>query len=319
MEHITLDRLTGLIAFTRAASLGSFSAASKILGISPSAVSKSISRLEKQLGLSLFTRTTRSLHLTQEGRLLYEKALLLLQEAENIQQAVISTKSRPSGLLRVTAPWPIAVHILAPALPEFHALYPDIVVDIRISDRVIDMTTEGIDVALRVGSIPDSRLIARRLGQHRICAFASPSYLKKRGTPLHPDELKHHDCVNFRFQNSGQLFRWAFNIDDEIEEYPVNGWMMADASEIVAGVIASGGGIGFLPTYMSAQQVRNGTLVPVMPEYAFDRAWITALWPESRRNSLNVRAFTEMLGRTFAQPTPWESSLATFMGKTTPL
>ncbi|WLS77291.1 LysR substrate-binding domain-containing protein [Erwinia pyri] len=313
---MTIDRLTGLIAFTRAASLGSFSAASKVLGISPSAVSKSISRLEKQLGLSLFTRTTRSLHLTQEGRILYEKALLLLQEAENIQQAVISTKSRPSGLLRVTAPWPIAVHILAPALPEFHALYPDIIVDLRISDRVVDMTAEGIDVALRVGSIPDSRLIARRLGQHRICAFASPSYLKKRGTPLHPDELKHHDCVNFRFQNSGQLFRWAFNMDNEIEEYPVNGWMMADASEIVAGVIAAGGGIGFLATYMSAQQVRNGTLVPVMPEYAFDRAWITALWPESRRNSLNVRAFTEMLGRIFAQPTPWESSLAAFMGKT---
>ena len=309
MEQITIERLTGLIAFTRAASLGSFSAASKALGISPSAVSKSIARLEKQMSLTLFTRTTRSLHLTQEGRVLYEKALQLLQEAENIQQAVISTRSRPSGLLRVTAPWPIAVHILAPALPAFHERYPDIFVDIRSSDQVSDMAAEGIDIALRVGSIPDSRLIARRLGHHRVCAFASPSYLNRKGMPSHPDELKHHDCVNFRFQSTGQVFRWAFSIEDEIEEYPVNAWMMADASEIVSGVIAAGGGIGFLPTYMSAHHVRNGVLVPVLPAYAFNRAWITALWPESRRNSLNVRAFIDMLGEVFASPTAWEQEL----------
>lgn len=309
MEQISIERLTGLIAFTRAASLGSFSAAAKALGISPSAVSKSIARLEKQMSLTLFTRTTRSLHLTQEGRVLYEKALQLLQEAENIQQAVISTRSRPSGLLRVTAPWPIAVHILAPALPAFHSRYPDIFVDIRSSDQVSDMAAEGIDIALRVGSIPDSRLIARRLGHHRVCAFASPAYLNRKGTPSHPDELKDHDCVNFRFQSTGQVFRWAFNIDDEIEEYPVNGWMMADASEIVSGVIAAGGGIGFLPTYMSAQHVRNGDLVPVLPEYAFNRAWITALWPESRRNSLNVRAFIDMLSEVFTSPAPWEQGI----------
>ena len=309
MEQITIERLTGLIAFTRAASLGSFAAASRSLGISPSAVSKSIARLEKQMGLSLFTRTTRSLHLTQEGRVLYEKALQLLQEAENIQQAVISTRSRPSGLLRVTAPWPIAVHILAPALPAFHQRYPDIFVDVRISDSVSDMTAEGIDVALRVGSIPDSRLIARRLGPHRVCAFASPAYLARRGTPTHPDALKDHDCVNFRFQSSGQVFRWAFSMAGETEEYPVNAWMMADASEIVAGVVVAGGGIGFLPTYMSAQHVKNGALVPVLPAHAFDRAWITALWPESRRNSLNVRAFIAMLSEVFAAPTPWDDCL----------
>jgi len=318
MEQISIERLTGLIAFTRAASLGSFSAASKALGISPSAVSKSIARLEKQMNLSLFTRTTRSLHLTQEGRVLYEKALQLLQEAENIQQAVISARSRPSGLLRVTAPWPIAVHILAPALPAFHERYPDIFVDIRINDQVSDMTAEGIDVALRVGSIPDSRLIARRLGHHRICAFASPSYLKRKGTPVHPDELKDHDCVNFRFQSTGQVFRWAFSMNNEIEEYPVNAWMMADASEIVAGVVIAGGGIGFLPTYMSAQHVRNGTLVPVMPAFAFNRAWITALWPESRRNSINVRVFIDMLSEIFASPTPWENDLKTVEEKTNP-
>jgi DNA-binding transcriptional LysR family regulator len=173
-EQINLERLTGLIAFARAGSLGSFTAAARTLSISPSAVSKSIQRLEQQLGLKLFSRTTRSLSLTPEGRDLHERALRLLHEAEEIEQAAFAARAEPAGTLKITAPLPVGVHLLAPALPRFRELYPKVSVDLRLGDRMSDLIEEGIDVAIRVGDLADSRLISRRLAPNRLCAFASP-------------------------------------------------------------------------------------------------------------------------------------------------
>lgn len=312
MEQISIDRLTGLIAFARAAMLGSYSAAARSLAISPSAVSKSISRLEQQLGQSLFTRTTRSLRLTAEGEALYQRALRLLHEAEQIEQAVISSKAEPSGLIRVTAPYPLAVHVLAPALPRFHQRYPKLEIDLRIRDQMVDMVADGVDVAIRVGEIPDSRLIARRLAPHRICAFAAPAYLARKGTPRHPSELAGHDCVNFRFQSSGQALRWPFAEAGEVTDHAADAWLVADVSDVVAAVVIAGGGIGIMPTYLGANHVRQGLLVPVLAQFAVDRSTITALWPESRRSNPNVKAFIELLGELFAAPPWWDVCIADF-------
>lgn len=305
-EQIGLDRLTGLIAFARAASLGSYTAAARDLSVSPSAISKSVQRLEQHFDLKLFSRTTRSLTLTPEGRDLYERALRILREVEDIDQAAVASRAEPSGTLKVTASPPIGLNILAPSLPEFRRRYPKLAIDLRLGDPLADIIEQGFDVAVRVGNLVDSRLISKKLGPHRIAAFASPAYLAKRGTPRQLSELEHHDCVNFRYQSSGQALRWPFNVDGkEIELAPASG-IVIDASDAVAAVLAAGGGIGISPTYVAAPYVARGELTPLFPALTVERFSITALWPESRRGSPNVKAFVGFLQELFPTPTPWD-------------
>ena len=171
---MALERLTGLIAFARAGSLGSYTAAARALSISPSAVSKSIQRLERQLGVSLFSRTTRSLTLTPEGRSLHERALWLLRDAEEIEQIAAIVRSELSGTLRVTASLPIGIHVIVPALAAFRRSSPKVEVDLRLSDRIVDLVEGGIEVAIRIGDLADTQLLSRRLAPYQLCCFASP-------------------------------------------------------------------------------------------------------------------------------------------------
>lgn len=296
---MALERLTGLIAFARAGSMGSYTAAARALSISPSAVSKSVQRLERDLGVSLFTRTTRSLTLTPEGRDLHERALRLLRDAEEIEQVAMAARSEPSGTLRVAAPLPIGVHVIAPALSAFRGLHPKVTIDLRLSDRFVDMIEEGIDVAVRIGDLADSGLLSRRLAPYRLCCFAAPAYLARRGTPTHPDELAGHDTVNLRYQSKGQAFRWPFRIGGrEIEIVPSAG-VVVDVSDAAVAAMVAGGGIGMSASFVAAPHVARGELVPVLREFAVERHNITAIWPESRRANPAVRAFLTMLQDVF--------------------
>jgi DNA-binding transcriptional LysR family regulator len=280
------------------------------LAVSPSAVSKSIQRLEQRLGLRLFNRTTRSLSLTSEGRDLHERALRLLREAEEIEQSAVAARAEPSGTLKVTTPLPIGMHLLAPALPRLRERHPKLSIDLRLGDRIVDLIEEGIDVAIRVGELGDSRLIARRLAPYRLCAFASPAYLAKRGTPRRPEDLLQHDCVNLRYQNSGRTLRWPFRIGERTLEIVPSAIITADASDAVVAVLAAGGGIGIIATYVAAPYVERGELAPVLSEFAVDRSAVTALWPESRRGSPNVRTFVAFLSELFPSPAPWDVLVA---------
>lgn len=305
-EQIGLDRLTGLIAFARTASLGSYTAAARDLSVSPSAVSKSVQRLEEHLGLRLFSRTTRSLTLTPEGKEIYERALRVIREVEDIEQAAVASRGEPSGTLKVTAPVPIGINILGPALPGFCQRYPNLAVDLRLGDQFSDIIEQGIDVAVRVGNLADSRLVSRPLAPHRICTFASPEYLARRGWPRDIEDLANHDCINFRYQSTGQALRWPFQVGDRLVEITPTATMTIDVSDAVATVLAAGGGIGISPTYVAAPYVQRGELVPVLHQYAVDRFVITALWPESRRGNPNVKVFLEFLQEVFPAATPWD-------------
>ncbi len=294
-EQIGFDRLTGLIAFARAGSLGSYTAAARSLSISPSAVSKSIQRLEKQLGVSLFTRTTRSLTLTAEGRDLHERALRLLHDAEEIEQAAKAARTEPAGTLRIAASLPIGLHVIAPVLPRFRRLHPKVDIDLRLSDHMVDLIDGGFDMAVRIGDLSDSRLLSRRFLPYQLCCYASSEYLAGRSPPTHPDQLEEHNTVGLRYQSSGQLFRWPFRIRDrEVEIVPTSG-IIVDASEAVLATIAAGAGIGMATSFMASAWVRRGALVPVLADYAVDRHNITALWPGSRRSNPAVRAFLDTL------------------------
>jgi len=309
-EQITLERLTGIVAFARAASYGSFTAAAQSLSVSPSAISKTIQRLELQLGLRLFTRTTRSLALTPEGRELHERALLLLRAAEEVVQSAAAVRSEPSGTLKVAAPLPIGTRLLAAALPEFRRRYPKLNIDLRLNDRFVNLVEEGIDVAIRIGDLADSSLISRRLASVRVSAFASPAYLAARGTPAKPEDLQDHDCVNFRYQTSGQLMRWMFQVGSRTLEFTPDAAIVVDVSDAVAEVLANGGGIGLSASFIAAPYVERGQLVPVLSEFSVDSAPITAVWPESRRASPNVKAFIAYLAEVFPSPTPWDGTVA---------
>ncbi|WP_321846943.1 LysR family transcriptional regulator [Burkholderia cepacia] len=306
MEQIIVERLTGLIAFARAASLGSYTAAARSLSVSPSAISKSIQRLEQHFGLRLFSRTTRSLTLTPEGRDLLERTQRLLREAEGIEQGVAAARAEPAGTLKVTAPLPVGVNILAPALPAFRRQHPKVTVDVRLSDRYVDLIEEGVDVAIRVGDPGDTRLIARRLAPHRICAFASPGYLRDRGVPQHPNDLLQHDCVNFRYQSTGQESAWPFDVGGKLVEFTPASGLIIDVSDAIAATLAAGAGIGISTTYIAAPFVRRRELVPVLHEFAYDRFHLHAVWPESRRSNPAVKAFVGFLQDIFPSPAPWD-------------
>jgi DNA-binding transcriptional LysR family regulator len=294
-EQMGFERLTGLIAFARAGSLGSYTAAARSLSVSPSAISKSIQRLEQHLGISLFTRTTRSLTLTTEGRDLHERALRLLRDAEEIEQVAKTARAEPAGTLRIATSLPIGLHLIAPALPLFRRLHPKVTIDLRLSDHIVDLIEEGIDLAVRIGDLVDSRLLSRRLAPHRLCCYASPEYLTIRGTPKHPQDLEAHETVNLRFQSTGQVFRWPFRIGDrDIEIVPSSG-VIVDASEAVIATIAAGGGIGMGTSFMVSPWVKRGELIPVLTDFAVERDNITAVWPESRRTNPAVRAFLNAL------------------------
>jgi DNA-binding transcriptional LysR family regulator len=294
-EPVGFERLSGLIAFARAGSLGSYRAAARSLSISPSAISKSIQRLERHFGVALFTRTTRSLTFTAEGRDLHERVLRLLRQAEDIEQVAKSARSEPAGTLRIAASLPVGLHVLAPAITEFRKRYPKVLIDLRLSDQLVSLVEDGIDLAIRIGELPDSSLLSRRLLPYTLCCYASPDYLARCGTPRHPDELVEHETVNLRYQSSGQPLRWPFRIaDKEIEILPPSA-VIVDASEAVLAAMAAGAGIGMAASFMVASRLSREELVPVLSEFAVVRNNITGIWPESRRTNPAVRAFLDLL------------------------
>lgn len=294
-EQIGLERLTGLIAFARAGSLGSYTAAARSLSVSPSAISKSIQRLERHFGVSLFTRTTRSLSFTAEGRDLHGRVLELLRQAEEIEQVVKSARSEPAGTLRIATSLPLGLHLIAPAITDFRTRYPKVTIDLRLSDHIVDMVEESIDLAVRIGDLADSSLLSRRLSPYRLSCYASPDYLARYGAPEHPDDLVGYETINLRYQSTGQMFRWPFQVGEKEIEIVPSSPVIVDSSEAVIAAMTAGAGIGMAASFMAAPRVRRKELVPILPDFDVERHNIVALWPQSRRTNPAVRAFIEML------------------------
>lgn len=223
----------------------------------------------------------------------------LIRQAEEIEQMALTARSAPRGTLRVATSLPIGLHVIAPALPGFRRRFPDVTIDLRLGDQMTDLIDEGIDVAVRIGDLPDSRLLSRKLSPYRLCCLASPAYLAERGAPAHPHDLEGHDTVNLRYQSTGQMFRWPFRIGgQEIEMLPRSD-IVVDTSEGVMAALVAGGGIGIGASFAAAPHIARGELSPVLVDFAIERRNITALWPESRRSNPAVRAFLDMLEPAF--------------------
>lgn len=290
-----MDSRSGeMLVFTRVVESASFSAAAKALRLSPSAVSKLIGRLEVRLGVALFRRSTRHLVVTDEGKLFYENCIRILDDIDEAEQSVLEDTTAPHGLLRINVSIPIGTHYIVPLLPAFAARYPDIVVDVSLSDDVVDLQRERVDVAVRTGPISDVNLHARKLGSTRRAIVASPDYLHAFGTPEAPDDLVRHRCFNFNFRRA--MDEWPFTIDGRKVYLPMRGSTLTNNGETMRQLTLNGLGISRLGLFHVIHDLRAGRLVELLPSYnGGDIEDIHAVFNSQRHMTARVRVFIDFL------------------------
>lgn len=290
-----MDRLTGLTAFVRTADLGSFVAAGRVLGLSPSAVGKAVTRLESQLGVRLFQRSTRSLRLTEEGRAFHERCRHILDDLDDAQETLLMTRETPRGRVRVSAPI-VAYHLLLPVLPEFLSLYPEIELDLDFTDRIVDLIEEGVDVAIRSGQLPDSRIMVRALRPFQLLLCASPAYLERQGTPKCPRDLcGGHVGIGFRYPNSGKVQDWPLILPAGEKEVSVRHILTCNNMEALRGAVLRGLGIGCMPDFLAAASLKTGELIPLLVDHLDAPGQFNLIWPSSRHLSPKVRVFVDFI------------------------
>ncbi|MCW0920944.1 LysR family transcriptional regulator [Pseudomonas sp. RG1] len=272
---------------------GSFTAAADQLGLSKQFVSRRLMQLEERLGVRLLNRSTRRLDVTPLGQSYYESALRLLGEVEQVEQGIAGETAEPRGTIRLSAPLSFAVAHLGCLLPLFLQRYREVTVEVDLSDRPVDLLGEGYDLALRIGVLEDSTLIARRIASIERVYCVSPAYLAERGTPLKPEDLHSHDCLPY---GHGRSVQWRFN---EAPGKPllinVTGRMRVNNGELLRDAAVQGMGITYLPTFIVGAALKDGRLVPVLDDLRPEPLTLSAVYPQHRQASRPVQALVEFL------------------------
>ena len=282
--------LKEVLVFTQVVRSGGFSAAARELGMQKSTVSRKVADLEERLGVRLLQRTTRRISLTDEGRIFYEHCQRALAELDEAQLALSGMRATPTGLLRVTAP--MSFGFLGPLLGPFLERYPEVQLELVCTDRVVDIVEEGYDVAIRAGRLPDTSLIARRLGYLPRYLVASPDYLEKQRSPRTPDELHDHACLVF---GAGQQLTWKLESKGRTADVQTQPRLVVNDFDLLLDATLAGTGIALLPGPTCSAAVREGRLVRVLPEWAGAETPIHALYASTRHLSAKVKAFVEYL------------------------
>jgi len=294
-----------MAVFVSVVEAGSFSAAARALRLTPSAVSKLIARLEERLGARLIQRTTRRLNLTHEGVAYYQRSLSILKEIEEIEQTIGQAHALPRGLLTVNAAVAFAEHQIVPYLREFLDLYPDVQVELTVTDQVIDLVQEGVDVAIRVNVRPDSLLVARLLAEDQRVICASPRYLEQYGTPKVPADLADHNCLTWK-ANQSRLNDWPFNGPDGLYKQTVSGSVEVNSGETLYDLVRHDVGIARLAELVVGNDIKAGRLVHLLEEYhQSDPLTVHAVYPHRRHLLGKVRAFVDFLVRKYSPQPPW--------------
>lgn len=289
-----MHQLNGLVAFVKTADLGSFVAAGRGLGISASAVGKAVARLEVQLGVRLLQRSTRRIQLTEEGRLFHERCRRALDDLDDAQAMLSHAVGEPRGRLRVTAPI-VSYHFLLPVIPDFLERYPEVELDIDFNDRIVDLIEEGVDIAIRSGILPDSRLVTRPLQPFKVMLCAAPAYLRRHGTPHSVRDLEQHAAIHFRYPNSGKLLEWPLGLGDGTAPR-LRTALVCNNMEALLGATVRGLGIGCMPDFLVCEALADGRLVSLLDGRLNAGGQFSALWPSSRHLSPKVRVFVDHLG-----------------------
>lgn len=291
--------------FVRVVDAGGFTPAARALGMTPSAISKLISRLEDRLGARLFQRTTRRLSLTEEGAAFHLHASRIVQDIADAERAVTHMSDAPRGLLRVSAAVTFGLHQIQPLVPEFLDRYPEVRLELNLSDVFVDLVQEGYDVAIRGGPLSDASLVARKLGDFGRPVVAAPDYIERHGKPKTPDDLAKHNCIAFVHP---QLNQWPFRdprtgADKTVQ---VRGNVAANNGETVLQMALLGVGIARLSEFSIGHAIKAGQLVPLLQEYdSRDRLLISAVYPTRRHLPPKVTAFVDFLAKKFLPRPPW--------------
>jgi len=291
------DVLLGSIElFCLAAELSSFTAAATAAGVTPAAVSRSVARLEERLGVRLFIRTTRQIRLTDGGRVYFEQCRQALSQLGEAERQITGAQAQPSGPLRISAPTPYAHYRLLPLLGEFRRKYPEVSIDIHVSNRNIDFADEGYDLAIRGRAPADSNLIARKLEDAELVLVAAPAYLKRAGTPTSLDQLDQHECIQFDLPSTGKRIPWPFMRDGKQVDLVTHGGLCC-AEDVLGIVTLARSGAGVVQTYrfIVEQDLASGALVELLPQHGGTSRPFILLYPHARHLSLRVRTFVDFL------------------------
>jgi DNA-binding transcriptional LysR family regulator len=301
-----MDRAAEMTAFVRAVETGGFSAAARQLGLTPSALSKLVTRLEDRLGARLLQRTTRRLQLTAEGEAFYARALPILKAMDEAEAEVTEAGTSPRGMLRLHCGSTFGMHQLAPAIPRFQARHPAVSLDLTISDERLDMMQEGVDLAIRIGPLDESTLVARRICNLERVICAAPAYLERHGTPRTPDDLQRHNCL--WITSLPALRRWPFDTDEGIRVVHVDGNVVTNNAETVLQLAVAGVGVTRLSDVVVAEAIRSGALVPILADWHHvEPVPLFATYPSGRNLSPKVRAMVDFLVEEFGGA-PWRKA-----------
>jgi len=289
-----MDRFGALRVFTQVVESGSFARAAERLRMSTSAVSRHVAELEAHLQNRLLNRTTRRVALTEAGRAFYERSVQLMQDLEEAENEAARSARLPRGTLKVSTSVNFGVRQTTPAITGFLERYPDLSFDISLSDRVIDLVEEGVDVAIRIGSVGSDSVVARRLGETLVVPCASPEYLARRGAPRVPEELAAHNCLTYEYGPARN--QWRF-VDSEGRERlaRVTGNLHSNNGDLLAEAAAQGAGIVYQPTFVVGDAVRAGRLVPLLQDFQAPPLPIYAVYPSRKHLSAKVRLFIDFL------------------------
>lgn len=301
---MALRNLDDLTVFVHVVERHSFSAAARDLHLAPKTVSKQIARLEQALGTTLFERNTRNLRITGEGRAIAERARVALAVLEEVQELATGASQELSGTIRLTAPTPFGRKFVAPAIHDFCRLHPRVGFDLRLSDQVQDLYSGDLDLAIRMGELADSRLVARRVADNRRVLAASPVYLKAHGQPEQPEELEQHNCLVFAYPGLLQS-TWPLRKGRREKPIAVSGTLCSDSGDVLHAWCLAGLGISLRETWDIHEELRDGRLVPVLPDWEATPSKISIVRARREPVPRRLTAFSDFLFDRW-QEAPWD-------------
>ncbi len=300
------SQVNDMAAFVRSVELGGFSAAARALGLTPSAISKLVTRLEDRLGVRLLNRTTRKLALTPEGEAFLYRSRRILADIAEAEGEVSRFRVHPRGLLRINVGTAFGLPQLSPALPEFLARYPEVQVELTVNDRIVDLIEDGSDLGIRFGVLADSSLVSRKITEMERVICASPAYLRKHGTPARPEDLLEHNCL--RLADHPSLWRWPFDSPEGVRTVEVTGNVLANNAETLMRLALEGVGIVRLVDAVVGEPIRDGRLVAILEDsHHAEPLPLSVVYPQGRHRSPKVAAMVEFLVEKFSDA-PWRSS-----------
>jgi len=300
-----MDRLQAMRVFATVVETGSFSRAAEHLQLSATAASRYVAELEKLLGAQLLQRSTRRLNLTEVGANYYDRCRLILADVDEAEAQAATAESQPKGLLRISLPYSFGLRYIAPLMPEFCKRYPDLQLEFNFSERTIDLVEEGIDMAIRITADLKTSLVARKLAPAGTICCASPDYLASHGTPQTPDDLRNHNCMTYSYSPTGNT--WTFNRDGREIAVQVKGQLRASNGDMNRLAAIDGLGIITLPTFMICEELRTGSLVPILADYQLPRLTVYAVYLPGARRAARIKVMAEYLWNALGQGhPPWE-------------